>query len=233
MKSSNSHLIAAAFSLSALILSSTDSYGVTFDFETIPGGAPTVYDQLVGTSYQSLGVVFSSQGDLNPANYPVFRDNITPTMAVVDTVRELQSTFNIRADFLNGAGVVSADTYTANGFGLTMSAYDVSDSLLGSVTAGPYTLGVGQFLSLSGIGTISYIIWESSNPTFAGVSIDNLTFEASVVPVPPALPLFAGGLGLLGWLSRRKRKGADRLKHRTLAFHRHTKSSHGLMSVGT
>ena len=29
--------------------------------------------------------------------------------------------------------------------------------------------------------------------------------DASVVPLPAALPLFAGGLGLLGWMARRRR----------------------------
>jgi hypothetical protein len=32
---------------------------------------------------------------------------------------------------------------------------------------------------------------------------------ASAVPVPAALPLFAGGLGLLGWMARRRRRHSE------------------------
>lgn len=33
-------------------------------------------------------------------------------------------------------------------------------------------------------------------------------FEQTVVPIPAALPLFAGGLGLLAWMARRRRSQA-------------------------
>ena len=35
--------------------------------------------------------------------------------------------------------------------------------------------------------------------------VDNVSLSASAVPLPAALPLFAGGLGLMGWMARRRR----------------------------
>jgi hypothetical protein len=42
-----------------------------------------------------------------------------------------------------------------------------------------------------------------------GFGIDDVRLGSSVapVPVPAYLPLLAGGLGLMGWVARRRRKG--------------------------
>ena len=36
--------------------------------------------------------------------------------------------------------------------------------------------------------------------------------DGSVVPIPPALPLFAGGLGFVGWIARCRRGQSRTLK---------------------
>ena len=49
---------------------------------------------------------------------------------------------------------------------------------------------------------------------FSSVGQNSFEFDnvsANAVPIPAALPLFAGGVGLLGWLARRKRRAAQAL----------------------
>jgi hypothetical protein len=40
------------------------------------------------------------------------------------------------------------------------------------------------------------------------IAFDSITINAAAVPVPAALPLFASGLGLVAWASRRRKKTA-------------------------
>ena len=58
--------------------------------------------------------------------------------------------------------------------------------------------------------------FHATEPVLLDYSKLEITTEPSAVPIPPALPLFAGGLGLMGWLARR-RKTADCQK-RTCQF---------------
>jgi hypothetical protein len=87
-----------------------------------------------------------------------------------------------------------------------------------SLSAGDYwisfydeTLGVPSFSGGNGgaIGT-NFISGQVNDLCNAGGACnENLGYQLygnpAVVPVPAALPLFAGGLGLLGWMARRRR----------------------------
>ena len=78
------------------------------------------------------------------------------------------------------------------GFGSTWATVDgtVVDGLaLGSWTVNALTISVGG--------------WDTGNATTD--TIDSITLP-SATPIPAALPLFAGGLGLLGLFGRRKRQ---------------------------
>ena len=79
-----------------------------------------------------------------------------------------------------------------------------------STTVGPLsgvptsTLTYYIFSFITTGGTLSFL--EIGNSDQQGNILDDVTLSA--VPIPAALPLFAGGLGLMGWMARRRRKTA-------------------------
>jgi hypothetical protein len=120
----------------------------------------------------------------------IFSDGPVTESITATIVGDADPTFGGRINFFNS-------TFD-NGLGLIASSligYDLSTSIgpiSGTVNS---TLGSGSFATADG------------NLQFTGS--DSLSFTAAVTPLPAALPLFATGLGALGWLGwRRKRKGA-------------------------
>lgn len=69
-----------------------------------------------------------------------------------------------------------------------------------------YIFAFSGFLVTGGTPLSQFFTIENSNntATLQGSFVDKTTVNP--VPLPAALPLFAGGLGLLGFLSRRRRK---------------------------
>lgn len=214
---------AAALAISlGVAATASAAKAATLDFQTLSDGVTTptfltggsAADHtpfLVDGEYAGDGVVFSSEGDGDAELGPIFGDFSgfagAGNIVVQDFKRDTTTgaTFNIRADFAATTGFVSADVYTAADRSVTMTAYDSGGGVLGSVTSAVIaSIGDSEFLTLSGLGPIAFVIWESSSPFSAAVGIDNLSFS-SEVPLPAALPLLLCGLAGLGFAAKRRR----------------------------
>jgi hypothetical protein len=91
--------------------------------------------------------------------------------------------------------------YGGNSGGIDISAFDVGAVLVDSFFQA--STGIGEPagpVTLSG-GGIRSLFWQDPGKSFA--AIDNITITTADVPVPAALPLLAGALGLLGFMRRR------------------------------
>lgn len=196
----------------------TSALAAPIDFETDTNGNPVTRlttgalpdhtPFLVGDTYTTLGVVFSSDGDATGTDLgPVFgnQSGFTGSNTIVqDYKRDSGASFNVRADFSDVIDEVIVDVFSATGFTVTMTAYNEIGTALGSATSGALALGSGESVMLSGLGDISYLIWEASSPFSASVGIDNLDFKMSAVPLPAGGVLLLSGLVGFGWMRRRK-----------------------------
>lgn len=191
------HILFAAL---AVLVICPGAHATVLDFETDPDGNPVSFvaagrpflqdSYLVGDTYLPLGVSFSSEGDPVGAGFgPVFGNvfGATGNNTVVQDVRRLPGnlpTYNIRADFTDVVKTVDVDVFSNPGQLVTMTAFDAIGTPLGSVTSGALTRGTGEAMSLSGVGDISYLVWNASDPVRNLVAIDNLALDVSPVPLP-------------------------------------------------
>jgi len=176
--------------------------------------------EVVNNKYAGLGITFigMSGGDVyayaDGSSYPGYSPVSDPQMAYSDDT-------GIRLDFSTPA--VSLSLYGCDYGGLfpedneiaTLKAFDSFGTLLGSTTVqatrGSRTVMVGgnpinmptdiAFLSLSGIGEIAYAEFTFTN-TVGFFGIDDVEFTP--IPAPGAILLGSIGVGLVGWLRRRR-----------------------------
>ena len=76
----------------------------------------------------------------------------------------------------------------------------VGDTITGTL---PYTEETFSFL---GTGSDTLSISALNTPSFYYVDNFNISSSVTATPLPAALPLFAGGLGMIGWIGSKKRR---------------------------
>ena len=113
------------------------------------------------------------------------------------------STFTLNS--VSGGASVTESTYLDSGnSSLPSSAASVPGVLLNSATLSTLTTDSLSATGNTGIGP--YSITEEYAITAAGASTTNATIDVTATPLPGALSLFGGGLGVLGLLARRKKR---------------------------
>jgi hypothetical protein len=98
---------------------------------------------------------------------------------------------------------ISIGGFTFNLLG-DISALEFNGGNLIDITAGPAVIGAAS-LSVNALTSVYF-----DNLSTGGISSDDtVSATLAATPLPAALPLFAGGLGLVGMFSRRRKQKAS------------------------
>jgi len=156
---------------------------------------------LIDTQYAPLGVVFLP-GDVTPRLPQISNNGAMPTMPVLRATGE-PDFYIFQGDFYIQFPTPVVDVQFISGY------WDAVGSGIINVY-GPYgnplaslsntTTGVNT-TDLSALGKIG-MIYFNSIADGAGADLDNLSF--SPIPAPGAIVLGGIGVGLIGWLRRRR-----------------------------
>ena len=166
---------------------------------------------IIDTEYTPLGVAFLP-GNVTPRQPQISMDGSMPTQPILRPTGEpdfdiFQGDFWIQfttpvveVEFISGHW-----DYPGTG---VIDVYDPANNLIASLTN--TTIGI-NVTTLTGMEPIGRIYFNSVNDT-AGADIDNLAFSPispspippSPIPAPGAIVLGGIGVGLIGWLRRRR-----------------------------
>lgn len=171
----------------------------------LAGAAPTTlitFDEfplgtIIDTQYAPLGVVFTAA----TYNLPVISMNGAMPDQPILRPDGGPSTFqgDFWMQFTTPATEVQFDSGYWDGLGTgVINVYDPAMNPLASLTN---TVTGVDTISISGLGPVGYIYFNSVADG-AGADIDNLGF--SPIPAPGAIVLGSIGVGLIGWLRRRR-----------------------------
>jgi hypothetical protein len=116
--------------------------------------------------------------------------------------------------FLNGTGPnllgqTWAFTPASSGTDTSQSSdgTSVNALLFAGVTEDSYDMYSQTIATIIGdVYMVDFLFTNSSNNQPSGLIVDASNANISSTPLPAALPLFAGGLGLMGFLARRRKR---------------------------
>ncbi len=185
--------------------------GLTLNATASNGGVVDVYS---GGGPNGLVIGAPSNGDANTDFSGLTNPASGDYSLIFDkAVTSIEVTFGFLSNIASPPETIS--TFSADATALSATDIIVSNLVGTSYTAAGViiaNLGVGNgtgIFTYSGAAFNSFSFFHEQNPTNIGFVISNLKVELAPVPVPAALPLLAGGLGLMGLLGwRRKRKTA-------------------------
>lgn len=201
MKKFTSHLKLSLAALAACGIAGSASAAVTIDFDSTPTGTYSVL------TYGSVNITFLD-GD------GTFRvSNDTPDLPV--SGHSLISYFtnpgsgSFQATFAGGASSVSIDVsdYSpSDDDEPSLYAYDSVGTLLDSDSILIPGGGPGGTLLVSSLTPIAYVQWNEVGSFAGAVYWDNLVYAP--VPEPETYAMLLAGLGLLGFMARRRKESA-------------------------
>jgi hypothetical protein len=162
---------------------------------------------IITNQYVGLGVVFLP-GDVT-GRQPQIATDIMPDSPILRPTGE-PDFYEYQGDFSMQftTPVLEVQFDSGNWDGIGTGTIDVYDSTMNPLASLTNTVAGVEVISISGVGPISYVYFNSIGDA-AGADIDNLGFSISdfnpiPIPAPGAIVLGGIGLGLIGWLRRRR-----------------------------
>jgi hypothetical protein len=160
----------------------------------------TISGSLGGTGFSDDVITLTGSDD--PANVVsvagLFENNLTVTFSIAGA----------GAGTWTDVGTYVFDAFSSAGFSDHFLGIDILDTQSPALATYKLTTSIGP---ISGTALFSGgASFSTTDGTLIITAADNAVFSADVdaTPLPAALPLFAGGLGIIGLLARRKKRKA-------------------------
>ena len=164
---------------------------------------PNYFIHVVGTNYNSANGLFDGAGTTNGSapNPNAFLGQFSITgggYVFANNTTSLLTNSDPNQWF--GIGAANNTTWTQPSAAVQNFGQNGGNNIWGDAIGGP----------VPGISNQAFWIWSNpDNANYADLSTAIFSTEAPVVtPLPAALPLFAGGLGVLGLLARRRNRNS-------------------------
>ena len=156
---------------------------------------------VIDTQYAPLGVVFLP-GTVTPRLPQISMDGAMPTQPVLRPTGE-PDFYIFQGDFTMQFTIPAVQVQFISGYWdyLGVGQIDVYDPAMNPLASLTNTTTGVNTTSLSGMGPIGYVYFNSIADG-AGADIDNLEFTQ--IPAPGAILLGGIGIGLVGWIRRRR-----------------------------
>jgi hypothetical protein len=169
----------------------TDGQLITGVSGTVTGVSPTVYGSFVATGYTGLWAPTAILGNQFPVTSGLYTSGAAPGL------------FTDHGIFNSGG----ADFIVDNAWFPTSATGLDNDGGIGFLLAnGASVLIFANCNPSPGGGDCGYWLGITASPASGGPSLS--TDLAGTTPLPAALPLFAGGMGVIGLLARRRKRKA-------------------------